>query len=136
MPSCFLLVVVLALVAVAPGGAAQPDPKSKEAARCRSAVPWPNARRQVGMIAEIKGPVVGATYARARPRRPTFLYLGRKPPHPRRFTAVIFGRDRPAFGAPEKTYRGRTICVIGHVELVRGVPQTEVTTPSQIRIVK
>lgn len=120
---------VLALVFVAPL-AASPE------ARCRSAVPWQDARRVAGMVAEVKGPVVGTTYAPRRSGRPTFLYLGRDYPDPERFTVVIWGRNRGKFRAPERRYRGRTICVIGHVRLSRGVPQTEVRTPPQIRVVR
>ena len=134
MPS-FVLLVLVALVLAVPVGASQPDPRQREATRCRSAVPWQSARRFVGTVSEIKGSVAGTIYARRTSGRPTFLDLGRERPNKRRVTVVIWGRNRAAFGAPEETYRGRMICVIGHVALVRGVPQIEVTNPAQIRIV-
>lgn len=134
MPS-FVLLLLIAVVLAAPVGASPPDPRSREAARCRSAVPWQQARRHVGTVSEIKGRVAGTTYARTKSGRPTFIDVGRARPDKRRLTVVIWGRNRAAFGAPEETYRDRTICVIGHVALERGVPQIEVTNPAQIRIV-
>jgi hypothetical protein len=46
-----------------------------------------------------------------------------------------FGRNRARFGAPERRYRGRTICVRGYVDTYRGIPEIEARLPSQIRIV-
>jgi hypothetical protein len=135
MTSRLLPIVFLALLVAAPLHAS-PQARSTASARCRSAIPWQEARQVAGMVAEVKGPVVGTRYARSRTGRPTFLDLGNAFPDPNRFTAVIAGRNRGRFGMPERRYRGRTICVIGRVTLVRGVPQTDVTTPSQIRVVK
>ena len=135
MSSRLLPFVFLALIVAAPLHAS-PQVRSTTTARCRSAVPWQEARQSAGMVTEVKGPVVGTRYARSRDGRPTFLDLGHAHPDRERFTAVIWGRDRGQFGMPERRYRGRTICVIGRVTLVRGVPQTDVTTPSQIRVMK
>ena len=124
-----LLLVGLALLSAAPLHA---TPQ----ARCRSAVPWQEAHEVAGMVAEVKGPVVSTRYARSRAGRPTFLDLGRAYPDPQRVTVVVSGRNRGRFGLPEFRYRGRMICAIGRVALVRGVAHLEVTTPSQIRVVK
>ena len=124
-----MLLVTLALLSAAPLHA---SPQ----ARCRSAVSWQDAREVVDMVAEVRGPVVRARYAPSRAGRPAYLDLGRAYPDSQRITVVIWGRDRGAFGRPEHRYRGRVICAIGRVELVGGVPHIEVTTPSQIRVVK
>jgi hypothetical protein len=89
----------------------------------------------IGRTAAIKGRVAGAFYARSSNGRPTFLNLGRDYPDSRRFTVVIWGRNRSSFGAPERRYRGKTICVVGYVSTYRGVPEIEATRPSQIRVV-
>jgi hypothetical protein len=124
-----MLLVSLALLSAAPLHA---SPQ----ARCRSAVSWQEAHDHVDMVAEVRGPVARARYAQSRAGRPAFLDLGRPYPDPDRVTVVIWGRHRGAFGRPEHRYRGRVICAIGRVELVGGVPHIEVTTPSQIRVVK
>jgi hypothetical protein len=80
--------------------------------------------------------VVATFYARSSNGSPTFLNVGRDYPDSRRFTVVVWGSDRGSFGAPERRYRGRTICVIGRIELYQGVAEIEATRPSQIRIVR
>jgi DNA/RNA endonuclease YhcR with UshA esterase domain len=79
--------------------------------------------------------VAGTKYASSSNGSPTFLNLGVDYPSSRRFTVVIWGRNRSRFGAPERRYRGRTICVRGHVDTYRGIPEIEARSPSQIRIV-
>jgi hypothetical protein len=80
--------------------------------------------------------VAGTRYASWSNGSPTFLNLGVDYPSPRRFTVVIWGRNRARFGAPERRYRGRTICVRGFVSTYRGLPQIEATSPSQIAIAR
>jgi len=82
----------------------------------------------------VKGPVVDTAYASSSNGRPTFLNLGRAYPDPRRFTVVIWAENRAAFGAPERRYRRRTICVRGLVEMYRGSAQIEARSPSQIAL--
>jgi DNA/RNA endonuclease YhcR with UshA esterase domain len=43
------------------------------------------------------------------------------------------GQDRPKFGNPETTLRGKLICVTGKIERFRGVAQVTVTKPGQIK---
>jgi hypothetical protein len=124
-----MLLVGLALLSAAP---LQASPE----ARCRSAVSWQNAGDVVDMVAEVKGPVASARYARKKSGRPTYLDLGLPHPDPRRVTVLVMGKNRGAFGRPELRYRDRQICAIGRVQRVGGVLQIEVTTPSQIRVVK
>ena len=88
----------------------------------------------MGRVATVKGRVAGAIFASSSSGSPTFLNLGVDYPSPRRFVALIWIEDRTKFGAPERTYRGRTICVRGLVESYRGVAQIVVRSPSQIAL--
>jgi len=105
------------------------------AASCAGAVSWQNARRAIGRYATIRGRVAGTKYASSSNGSPTFLNIGADYPSSRRFTVVIWGRNRARFGAPGRRYRGRTICVRGYVETYGGIPEIEARSPAQIRIV-
>ncbi len=50
------------------------------------------------------------------------------------FTALIWGSDRPKFGAPEDTYRGKSVCVTGKIKKYRGMPEIIASEPDQIRV--
>ena len=63
---------------------------------------------------------------------PTFLDLGVGYPNPRRFTVLIWGRDRGKLLSPESTYLGRTICVSGLIRLYRGHAEVFASSPAQI----
>jgi DNA/RNA endonuclease YhcR with UshA esterase domain len=90
----------------------------------------------IGRVATIRGRVAGTRYASTSNGSPTFLNLGVDYPSSRRFTVVIWGRNRGRFGTPERRYRGRTICVRGRVETYRGIPEIEASSPSQIFVVR
>jgi hypothetical protein len=63
--------------------------------------------------------------------QPTFLDLDK--PYPNApFTAVIFGDDRPKFGTPETSLRGKRICVTGQISDYHGRPEIVLTEPSQL----
>lgn len=98
-------------------------------------IPWSEAASHVGETATVVGPVVGTKYSSTSKGKPTFLDLGADYPDPRRFTVVIWGEHRGAFPSPPETlYRGKTITITGRIELYQGVPEVEVTSPSQITI--
>lgn len=88
----------------------------------------------IGRVATVRGPVAGTRYASSSNGSPTFLNVGVDYPSARRFTVVIWGRNRSRFGAPERRYRGRRICVRGLVESYRGIPEIEARSPAQIAI--
>lgn len=89
------------------------------------------ARDHAGETATVCGVVASATFAVRTKGTPTFLNLDQ--PYPKQvFTAVIWGSDRPKFGQPEVSYRGKHICVTGTIKVFRGMPEIVVTTPSQI----
>jgi hypothetical protein len=125
-------VALLTVLSIAPThGQAAFD---RSTASCAGAISWKSARSAVGKVATIKGPVVDSYYARTSNGGPTFLNLGRPYRDTRRFTVVIWERYRSRFGAPERRYRGRTICVRGRVSLYRGIPEIEPTSPTQIAL--
>ena len=89
------------------------------------------ASAHIGQTATVCGVVASAKYAYRSKGQPTLLNLDE--PYPRQiFTALIWGNDRPAFGAPETTYSGKNICVTGRIKNYRGKPEIIVRTPSQI----
>lgn len=106
------------------------------AGSCAGAVTWTRARAMVGRVATIKGRVAGTHYASSNNGSPTFLNVGVDYPNSRRFTVVIWGSDRSRFGRPETRYAGRTVCVRGVVETYQGVPEIEVSSPSQIKVAR
>ena len=91
------------------------------------------AAGHIGEKGTVCGTVEGSYYDRSLRGRPTFLNLdGRYPRQP--FTVVIWGENRAAFGAPERRYPGREICVYGTIGVYRGTPQIVVRRPGQIRV--
>lgn len=114
-------------VAVAPTAAST-------AVSCRGAISWSRAARYIGRVETVNGPVAGAYYASSTNGSPTFLDLGVGYPNPRRFTVLIWGRDRGKFRSPESTYLGQTICVRALIRLYRGHAEVFASSPAQIAI--
>jgi DNA/RNA endonuclease YhcR with UshA esterase domain len=94
-------------------------------------IPAANAKGHVGENGTVCGKVADTRYLESG-RRPTFLNFDQCYPN-HTFTAVIFGEDRAKFGAPEKDYLGKDICVIGKIEDYNGKPQIVVSEPKQIK---
>ena len=77
------------------------------------------------------GLVASAKFAVNSRSQPTFLDLDK--PYPNApFTAVIFGDDRPKFGTPETSLRGKRVCVTGQIRDYRGKPEIRILSKSQI----
>jgi hypothetical protein len=89
------------------------------------------AGSHIGENATVCGVVASATYAAQAPMAPTFLDLGK--PYPNQiFTAVIFGSDRPKFGAPETSMPQKNVCVTGEIFLYQGNPEIILHDPTQL----
>jgi micrococcal nuclease len=89
------------------------------------------ASSHVGEVRTVCGTVVSPKYLASSRSQPTFLNLDK--PYPNQiFTVVIFGSDRPKFGAPELKYRDKRVCATGLIKLYRGLPEIVATEPSQI----
>jgi hypothetical protein len=95
-------------------------------------LPAEQAKDHVGETATVCGQVASVHYAYKTGGHPTFLNLDA--PYPRQiFTVVIWGRDRPKFGAPEKRYLNKHICAKGSIRVFRGQPEIIAQSPKQIK---
>ena len=127
-----LLLVLAVTLTVGATASAQRQSPSLSSSLCAGAVSWQTAKTVVGRYATVKGRVAGSKFASASNGSPTFLNLGVDYPSAKRFTVVIWMKNRDKFGVPEARYKGHTICVHGYVDSYRGVPEIEATDPSQI----
>lgn len=91
------------------------------------------AKDHVGEHATVCGAVASTRFADHSRGQPTFLNIDE--PYPNQiFTIVIWGSDRPKFGQPEVTYRGKAVCVTGEITSYRGVPEIAAHDPKQIAV--
>ncbi len=128
-----LLVLVLSGVSCAPS--APPAPAETPAtAPPASAISWDKAKYHIGERTTVYGAVVDTRWASGSKGKPTFLNVGKPYSDPDRFTVVIWIDYRANFPqAPEVYYLGKTIYVTGLITEYNGIPQIEVTDPSQIQ---
>ncbi|MGA2359649.1 MAG: hypothetical protein ABSF66_11655 [Terriglobales bacterium] len=91
------------------------------------------AKNHVGEKATVCGEVASTHYAARSRGNPTFINLDNLYPN-QIFTVLIWGSDRPKFGEPEETYRGKHICVTGKISDYKGVPEIIAYEPTQIKI--
>jgi hypothetical protein len=91
------------------------------------------AKNHVGEKATVCGNVASTYFASKAKGRPTFLNLDQSYPKAV-FTVLIWGTDRPKFGAPEIEYRDAKLCVTGKITTYRGTADITVTKPSQIEV--
>ena len=87
--------------------------------------------RHVGETATVCGVVASAMFEANVQDQPTLLDLGRPAPNAV-FTAVIYGGDRPKFGTPETSLRGKGICVTGQTSDYHRKPEIVLSDPSQL----
>ena len=127
-----LLALSLCACALVVGAAPTSASTTSPTVSCARAVSWNRAASLIGRVATVKGRVAGAFFASASNGSPTFLNLGVDYPSPRRFTIVIWGRDRKKFHSPENSYRGRTVCVRGLIRPYAGIAEVFASSPSQI----
>ena len=92
-----------------------------------------DAVAHVGERGTVCGRVVESFYGRNIRGNPTFLNLdGRYPRQP--FTVVIWGENRHLFAQPEKSLKGRYICVTGRIDEYKGKPQLVLRSPAHLNI--
>ena len=104
-------------------------------ATCQGALSWKRAAALEGTVHTFTGRVASTKYAVSSNGSPTFLDVGNSYPNPNRLSLVIWIENRAAFGHPERTYRGKRICVRGRATDYRGTPEIVLRRPSQIKIV-
>jgi hypothetical protein len=124
-----VLIVALSIVA---GAGATTKTTAQAHVSCAGAISWKNARGHVGRVMTVRGRVAGTYYASSSNGEPTFLNLGADYPSSRRVTIVIWGENRHRFGAPERRYARRTICVRGLIRPYAGIVEVFASSPSQI----
>lgn len=91
------------------------------------------AGNYIGQNATVCGEVASTKFAERTKGQPTFLNLDAPYPH-QKFTVVIWGNKREAFGSPEIAYKGKAICATGLVENYKGTPEIIAEEPSQITV--
>ena len=102
-------------------------------ASCAEPYAAEDAAGHVGEIGTVCGLVVSSKFAMRSKGQLTFLNLDR--PHPQHvFTVVIWGKDRPKFGKPDRTFAGKRICVSGLIADFEGRPEMMATNPDQITL--
>src|SRR6266705_2885072 len=93
------------------------------------------AKDHIGEQATVCGKVTSTRYAATTRGKPTFLNLDK--PYPSQvFTVLIWGENRPKFGAPEEQYRGKQICVKGTLTEYRKAHEIVVSDPQSIEVQK
>ena len=90
-----------------------------------------DAVSHVGETASVCGVVASAKFEAHARSQPTLLDFGKSYPHAI-FTAVIYRDNRPKFGAPETSLRGKQICVTGEISDYYAKPEIVLTDPSQL----
>jgi hypothetical protein len=90
------------------------------------------AAQHEGEQATICGVVVSAHYAARSKGRLTFLDFDQPYPNAA-FTVLIWGEDRPKFGAPEVRLRDQRVCATGLTRMYRGTAEMIAREPSQLR---
>jgi DNA/RNA endonuclease YhcR with UshA esterase domain len=91
------------------------------------------AAEHVGETATVCGIVVSANYATKSKGQPTFLNFDQ--PYPNQiFTVMIWGSDRPKFGTPEQSFKGKRVCATGAIMQYRGQPEIIATDPQQLTV--
>jgi hypothetical protein len=98
-----------------------------------NAISCSEAKDHVGERIAVYGTVVSTKYAVESNGKPTFLDMCYAYPDPNRLTVIIWDDNRDKFPQPpEEYYDSQTIYVSGLIVLYDGVPEIEVTSPSQI----
>jgi hypothetical protein len=123
------LAAVIAVCVIAGPAFTQDSNAARESKTwCAGGQSWSSVGRHLGDPIRVKARVASVVYARRSSGRPTFINLGRRYPHPKRVTLVIWGEDRANFPrAPERMFRrGMIVCAQGIPSLFRGVPQIEI----------
>jgi hypothetical protein len=102
-------------------------------ALAQSSITAMDAKNHIGEKQTVCGDVASTRYAARSRGNPTFLNLDKAYPS-QVFTILIWGSDRPKFGAPEDIYPYKHICISGKISSYRGVPEIVAYDPSQIKM--
>lgn len=102
-------------------------------ANVQKAISAIEARNHIGQRATVCGNVASAHYAASSRGNPTFINLDK--PYPNQvFTVLIWGSDRPRFGQPDQSLRGKHVCITGTIGSYRGTPEIIAQNPNEISV--
>lgn len=91
------------------------------------------ARNHIGKECTVCGSVVSANYVQY--ASATYLNLDSKYPN-QHFSITIWGNNRDNFSEkPEDYYHGKTVCVSGVVQLLKGIPSINISVEDNIEII-
>ena len=92
------------------------------------------AKNHIGEQARVCGTVASTHYSARTKGQPTFINLDKADKaYPEQiFTIVIWGEDRPKFGAPESLFANKRVCATGVITMYRNAPEIIVHEPRQI----
>lgn len=113
-------------------------PQAPPGLSCTVLYSWDEARRHVGEIACVEGPVASVGTSRG---GDVFLNLGRPYPDPGRFTLFIparyVGKFEALFGARFWTKLvGVQVRALGEIRLYQGVPEIQLSEPENLLILR
>jgi hypothetical protein len=113
---------------------------------CKQPQEWFTAQHNIGQVVTVIGPLLDSRPRPDIPGSPLWIDVGNMFPERNRLTLVLWGKNWPMFDMREfdleyRDYqmdgsRVHTICITGLVSEYKGVPQIELYSPDQIRIVK
>ncbi|HLS16563.1 MAG TPA: hypothetical protein VK049_01860 [Paenalcaligenes sp.] len=102
-------------------------------ASCRHAIPWSEAKTKNNQRVTVEGVVAEYRYMPRIKGQPTWINLGAKYPDKNRFTLIIWGNKRDAFGSQlSAALTGQTVCATGTVKIREGVPQLVLYSPQNL----
>ena len=90
-----------------------------------------DAAQHAGETATVCGMVVSTRYSSTAKGQPTWLNLDVPYPH-HVFTLLIWGKNRAAFGTPEKDLDKKRVCATGTIDMYKGKAQMILRYPTQL----
>lgn len=104
---------------------------------CSNPMMWSEARAHVGKTVAVVGPVMRITKSKNTRGNPSWVDIGGVFPNANRLVLVVWENKISQFPSVEKqSLTGQDICVIGKIEIFKGVPQVELAQAGQLSVVK
>jgi hypothetical protein len=119
------IAAVQIIIANNPAATSTTVPTATAGPTCQGAIWWREARSHIGESRTVQGPVVGS---RPAPNATTLLELGQAYPDPTGFMVL-------APGAIDTTLMGKTVCVVGKIVALEGMPTMQLQNASAVVVV-
>ncbi len=108
-----------------------------EGATCDNPISWQQAGQHIGQTVAVIGPLMKVTNRENSRGNPTWVDVGAVYPNVQRLVLVIWGKQKPDFPMVRPgQLEGRSVCIIGQIESYKGIPQIELKTASQLRMLR